>query len=78
MHKRSLASLQKRQIRRLIFQYAYADRVLCETVSRLDRVDVLALLNAPAIEVHHVPDIARGEVLVDSRGQGSFQQRFNL
>jgi len=49
----------------------------CETVSRLDRVDVLALLNAPAIEVHHVPDIVRGEVLVDSRGQGSFQQRLN-
>jgi hypothetical protein len=68
--------LQKRQIRKLIFTFAYNDPVLCETVSRLDRVDVLGLLNAPAIEVHHVPDIVRGEVLVDSRGTGSFQ-RFN-
>ena len=73
VHKRSLASLQKRQIRRLIFTFAYTDRVRCETISTLNRVDVLGLLNAPEIEVHHVPEIVRGEVLVDSRGQGSFQ-----
>jgi hypothetical protein len=27
-----------------------------------------------AIQISDVPDVVKGEVLVDSRGQGSFQQ----
>jgi len=36
-------------------------------------VDVLAFLNK-AIQISDVPDVEKGEVLVDSRGRGSFQR----
>ena len=43
-------------------------------VSRVSRSDVVALLNEP-VQVGLVPDVEKGEVLVDSRGRGSFQRR---
>jgi hypothetical protein len=73
VHKRSKDSLQRRQIRALIFASCYHDSKRCETVSRVSRGDILASLTGP-VEVCNVPDIEKGEVLADSRGCGSFQR----
>jgi hypothetical protein len=62
-----------RRIRALIYSLSYDDRLLCETVSKVSRSDVLAFLNQ-AIQMSDVPNIEKGEVLVDSRGQGTFQR----
>ena len=46
----------------------------CETVCQISRMDILALLTEPVVEVGDVPDVEKGEVLLDSRGTGSFQR----
>jgi hypothetical protein len=73
VHRRSKDSLQRRQIRALIFASCYQDSDRCETVCRVSRSEILACLTGP-VEVANVPDIEKGEVLVDSRGSGSFQR----
>jgi hypothetical protein len=74
LHRRECVDrLQRRLARRLIFTSAYHDLRRCETISQLSRVDVLGLLEAP-VELIMVPDVVKGEVLVDSRGCGSFQR----
>jgi hypothetical protein len=40
----------------------------------MSQADVLSLLKGP-VQVSNVPDLEKGEVLVDSRGTGSFQRR---
>jgi hypothetical protein len=72
VHRRSRDKLLTRRARALIFSNAFMDTRRGETVCRLDRVDVLALLNGP-VDVGLVPPVVKGEVLVDSRGTGSFQ-----
>jgi hypothetical protein len=72
VHRRSREKLLERHVRSLILASAFMDRMRAETVCRLDRVDVLALLDGP-VDVGLVPPVVKGEVLVDSRGQGSFQ-----
>lgn len=72
-HRRSLEKSQSRRVRRIIFNHAFRDPVRDETVCRLSRLEVLGLLNEPVL-VASVPDVERGEVLVDSRGTGSFQR----
>ena len=72
MHRRSQANAQKNRIRGLIFSSSFHDLQRCETVCRTSRTEVLSLLKEP-VEVGDVPDVAKGEVLVDGRGQGSFQ-----
>ena len=62
-----------RKIRAIIYSLSYNDQIICETVSKASRVDVLAFLNQ-AIQISDVPDVEKGEVLVDSRGHGSFQR----
>jgi len=73
MHKRNSKKLQARKIRGVILRGSFYDRNLCEVVSRMTRLDVMAQLNEP-IEVHLVPDVEKGEVLIDSRGRGSLQR----
>jgi hypothetical protein len=73
-HKRSMLNLQRRVVRGVIFSHAYYDRLRGEVVSTLSRRDVLGLLNFDGFSVWLVPDVERGEVLVDSRGGGSFQK----
>lgn len=74
-HKRSAESILKRQIRSLIFQHSFQDPRRAETVCKLSRDDILAeLAGSVPVEVCVVPDVMKGEVLVDSRGQGSFQR----
>jgi hypothetical protein len=73
MHKRSHDKLLERRIRALIFNSAFVDTRRAETVCMLSRVDVLSMLNG-VVDVGLVPPVMRGEVLVDSRGTGSFQR----
>lgn len=72
-HRRSKEKEQLRQVRRLIFSRGFHDRVKGETVCKLSRIDVLGLLNEP-VQLSIVPDLERGEILIDSRGRGSFQR----
>jgi hypothetical protein len=72
MHKRNQRKLQERRIRGIILRGSFYDRRLGEAVSQMTRLDVLAQLTEP-VEVHLVPDVERGEVLIDSRGTGSLQ-----
>jgi hypothetical protein len=73
-HKRSVIGFQKRLIRGEIFCHAFHDKLAGEVVSLLSRRDVLGLLNFEGFSVSIVPEVERGEVLVDSRGRGSFQK----
>lgn len=70
MHKRKQNKLQSRKIQKIILDGSFNDRKMGEVVSMVTRVDVMAQLHEP-VEVHLVPDIEKGEVLVDSRGRGS-------
>jgi len=72
VHKRSPERLLYRRIRQIIFDMSFRDRLRDETVSMVSRADILALLSP--VQVSVVPDVERGEVLVDSRGRGSFQR----
>jgi len=60
-------------MRNLIFKNAYIDKHRGEIVSRISRLDVLGLLNCEGLKVSLIPDVERGEVLIDSRGKGSLQ-----
>jgi hypothetical protein len=73
MHRRSREKSQRRLVRRIILSSSFRDRIMCETVCRMSRQDVLALVPEP-LEPGVVPDIEKGEVLADSRGRGSFQR----
>jgi len=76
-HKRSEEKLRMRRIRQIIFSKSVYDKNRAETVSRVSRLDVLGLLKEP-LEVSVVPDVEKGEVLIDSRGRGSFQRLKDL
>jgi hypothetical protein len=64
---------QRKVIRRMILTSSFRDRIKCETVCRLSRADILASLTC-LVDVDVVPDVEVGEVLLDSRGEGSFQK----
>ena len=72
MHKRNQTKIQERKIRGIILRGSFYDRDLGENISKMTRIDVLAELAEP-VEVHLVPDVERGEVLIDPRGRGSLQ-----
>jgi hypothetical protein len=73
VHKRSEKTLLRRRIHRLIFNNSHRDCRRAEMVCMISRVEVAGLLHEP-LEFHVIPDVENGEVLVDSRGQGSFQR----
>lgn len=66
-------NVKKNKIRGLIFSSSFHDAQRCETVCRTSRAEILALLDSP-VQVGDVPDVLKGEVLLDSRGEGSFQR----
>jgi hypothetical protein len=72
-HRRTEKERQLRVIRRIIVFNSFRDRVRCETICKLSRADVIGLLIEP-IELSDVPDVQKGEVLMDVRGNGSFQR----
>ena len=57
----------------MILASSFRDVRRCESVSLVSRVDILGIAGAE-VQVSDVPDVEKGEVLVDSRGQGSFQR----
>jgi hypothetical protein len=73
MHKRNLKKLQARKIRRIILAASFRDKNVGEVVSRVSRLDAMAFLSGP-VQLDLVPDVEKGEVLLDSRGRGSFQK----
>jgi hypothetical protein len=56
------------------FPTCFHDKDQREKVSRITRQDLLTLISEP-IEADLFPDVEKGEVPVDSRGEGSFQHR---
>ena len=63
-----------RKIRGIIYSNSFNDKILCETVSRISRRGILELLHESELRISDVPDVEKGEVLVDSRGRGTFQR----
>ncbi|MGA2387258.1 MAG: hypothetical protein ABSG33_12095 [Candidatus Bathyarchaeia archaeon] len=74
MHKRSKQKLLERKIRGIILRGSHYDRAKGESICKLTRLDVLGQLKEP-VEVHLVPDVERGEVLINPQGTGSLQAR---
>jgi hypothetical protein len=69
VHKReAMLKLQERRIRRILLATAYCDGERSETVSQVSRLDVIEMLGE-SIQVNLVPDIVKGEVLIDVVGQ---------
>ncbi len=73
VHKRKQIKKQERKIRGIIIRGSFQDKNKSETVSTITRIDVMAQLKEP-VEVHLIPDIEKGEVLIDPRGDGSMQR----
>ena len=57
----------------MILSSSFQDRIRCETVCGLSRAVIPASLTG-LVDVDVVPDVEVGEVLMDSRGEGSFQK----
>lgn len=77
MHRRNKNTrLAKRRIRRLIFSSSFHDGQRGEMICRVSREALLGLV--PELTEDEtdevIPAIEKGEVLVDSRGHGSFQR----
>jgi hypothetical protein len=73
MHKRSYRKLEARKARSIILRNSFYDRKRSEVVSKLSRSDVLTMFSG-FVEADFVPNIEKGEVLMDSRGNGSLQK----
>ena len=73
VHKRKNNKKQERKIRSIILRGSFHDKKMGEVISQMTRVDVMAHLDEP-VEVHLIPDVEKGEVLIDSRGRGRFQR----
>lgn len=72
MHKRSPNRLHQRKIQTIILNGSYRDKQHGETISKLTREEVMDKLGEH-VEVYLIPDLEKGEVLIDSRGRGSLQ-----
>ena len=73
MHKKSQKKQLERKIRGIILRGSFNDKIAGEIVCRMTRAGVLGQLTGPIL-VSDVPDVEKGEVLADSRGEGSFQK----
>jgi hypothetical protein len=72
-HKRSKESQLKRQFRNIILANSIYDKTRCETVTKISRIDLLLSFRGQ-VKMSEVPDLERGEVLIDSRGKGTMQK----
>jgi hypothetical protein len=77
VHRRSHRSLLRRQVQHLIFSFSYHDYDSGDFVNRVSREQILGLIDK-AVQISAIPDIEKGEVLVDSRGNGTFQRERQL
>jgi hypothetical protein len=60
-----------RILRSIVLERGFYCEERCETVCHLTRIELIGLAG-PIVQVCDVPDVERGEVLVDSRDEGSF------
>jgi hypothetical protein len=76
VERRSPESLQRRAAKRFIMTTAYYDRINSDTVCLKTNEDVTAFLCDQFTEgvILGVVEVVRGEVVTDSRGNGSFQK----
>ena len=76
VHRRSRLAHLRRIAKDLIDLNAHFDREQWEGVSTLDREDLIRILSTRfrVIPLAAIPSVERGEVLYDSRGQGSLQR----
>ena len=74
MHKRKANKLQERKIRGIIQRGSFYDKSKGEVVSKITRLEIFGNLKEP-VEIHVVPDLEKGEVLLDPRGKGSYQRQ---
>lgn len=63
--------LQRRNVRRFVLRYSFRDRERAETICVFNQDDVMTRVS---INFPDLADVEKGEVLVDSRGWGSFQR----
>jgi hypothetical protein len=74
MTRRRCIERKKRKLaRRMMLYSSFRGRARCETACRSSRADVPALL-AGFVNADVVPGVEFGEVLMDSRGEGSFRK----
>jgi len=78
--KRSQEAKIRRYAKRYVLNHSFHDVIWAETICIFDRVAVHNYIHVTYPELldgvllSDIPDIERGEVLVDSRGRGSFQR----
>jgi len=74
--RRSVKSLQRRLAKKIVFRQAYHDQEIKEIINRTTPEWIMQVLNQVYgyVEVGAIPELEQGEVLVDSRGKGSFQK----
>lgn len=70
-HLRSEYAKARRIARQYILATSYRDCKKAETMCMLEREQVSELLDVPVVAV---PDVMKGLVLVDARGEGSLQR----
>ena len=73
--RRSRRAYQLRLVRQVLMRYGYRGGDLNETTNLLDYGDVIVLLSRLTRPVDvSLCRVERGEILVDSRGEGSLQR----
>lgn len=74
VHKQSEANLQRKTARRYVLEHAFQDRIIAEDVNLADSTAITAHLQEKfSLVVCSATNYDVGEVVVDSRGQGSLQ-----
>jgi hypothetical protein len=75
VHSRSVLAEQKRLAERLVLATAFQDKRRCEAVNMTSPGDLQKVLYENFGYVcPGAVDVEKGEVLIDSRGQGSLQR----
>lgn len=73
-HRRSLKARQRRDAKRLAMQTSFRDPKQAETVCIINTQTICSVLQKKYGFVNmDAVNIERGEVLIDSRGRGTFQ-----
>ena len=76
VHKHSIEAEQRRSAKRLALTSAFQDTIKQESVNLLTSTQLSDLISQQFEYVlPGAVDVVRGEVLLDSRGQGTFQER---
>ena len=83
-HKRSIEAQQFREMKyaqrrdynKLVFEHAYQDFLQAEVVSKLTYDGACEMLGRKYLMVlPEIINVEKGEVLIDSRGNGSYQRK---